>query len=145
MSWTSPYSDPAVTQHLVDQTRLIDAECRQLVELAKRVQKHAVERTKNVREICCLIKRHLSSDYPIRCKLHTYLLHAHSYLQDLSTQITRVVAFAYQLSHLASIRLKSCTGWWTGLYNWTVNVIGIILYLQQMMSLWISLKLPRIW
>ena len=94
------YSDPAVTQHLVDQTKLIDIECKQLVELAKKVQKHAVERTKNVRYACCLIIS------PIGCKLHTSL----ACLQDLSTQITRVVAFAHQLSHLASARLKNRTG-----------------------------------
>lgn len=45
----SLYSDPTLTQQLVDQTKLIDAECQQLVELAKEVQKHAVERTKHVR------------------------------------------------------------------------------------------------
>ena len=43
------YRDPTLTQQLVDQTKLIDDECKQLVELAKEVQKHAVERTKNVR------------------------------------------------------------------------------------------------
>ena len=51
LSCVLPYSDPALTQQLVDQTKLIDAECKQLVELAKEVQKHAVERTKNVRYV----------------------------------------------------------------------------------------------
>lgn len=45
----SPGRDQTLTQHLVDRSKLIDDECKQLVELAKEVQKHAVEHTKNVR------------------------------------------------------------------------------------------------
>ena len=114
----SPCRDLTLTQQLVDQTKLIDAECKQLVELAKEVQKHAVERTKNVRYyaseslpfLCptglmcsCTTLHALLTSYT--CKLHCILI-----LQDLSTLITRIVAFSHQLSHLASARLTSCTG-----------------------------------